>query len=66
MPFLREKTREAFTSRVPEPHPNEMEDFMNKNQAQLWRLFEQFTFEHDLAATNEAGRVHRSAMPRPR
>lgn len=46
---------------VAEPSPNEMEDLMRENQAQLYRAAEQLRLKNDFALPNEAGCMDRSA-----
>jgi hypothetical protein len=56
-----EKATELGAFAVAEPHPNEMEDFVDEDEAQQAAPSQQSRLDHDMTPANEAGGAHGSS-----
>jgi hypothetical protein len=61
--FICQQLAKLTSASIAQAHPNEMEKFMYKNEAQHARSPHQLRIDHDFAFSEKTGRVNRrSAM----
>jgi hypothetical protein len=61
--FIRQQLAKLSSASIAQAHPNEMEKFMDNNQAQHARSPHQLRIDYDFAFSEKTGRMNRrSAM----